>query len=203
MLQLSTLKRRLVTFLEEFKRARQSWNDLNDEGLTLANTLVNTKLQERLTENPSDCSSKSNNFIRLNDDHNILDDKVVTLKELLQQIIERMAKQLTKMKMQILQMEFLLEEACESMGEEFVYNNPLYLSCSLETFVEFSVIIFNMFTQEMDLKQKLILSLELELEKQQFMVILSTWLNQPYIDFDKIIEFENICEVEIENKEEI
>ncbi|CAG8717764.1 20532_t:CDS:2, partial [Dentiscutata erythropus] len=153
----------LVTFLEEFKRARQSWNDLNDEGLTLANTLVNTKLQERLTDNPSDCSPESNDFIRSNDDHDILDDKVATLRESFQQIVEKMAKQLTKMKMQILQMEFLLEEACESMGEEFVYNNPLYLS------FEFSVIIFNMFIQEMDLKQKIILSLELKLEKQQFM----------------------------------
>ncbi|CAG8535039.1 24926_t:CDS:2 [Dentiscutata erythropus] len=140
MLQLSTLKRMLVTFLEEFKRARQSWNDLNDEGFTLANTLVNTKLQERITNNPSDCSPESNDFICLNDDHNILDDKVAILKESLQQIVEKMAKQLTKMKMQILQMEFLLEEACESMGEEFVYNNLLYLSCSLETFGKF---IFN------------------------------------------------------------
>ncbi|CAG8640182.1 2344_t:CDS:2 [Racocetra persica] len=201
MLQLSTLKRRLVTLLEEFKRARQFWSDLNDEGLTLANTLVNTKLQERLTDNPPEWAPESNDVTRLNDGQSILDDKIIALKESLQQIVEKMAKQLTKMKMQILQMEFLLEEACESMGDEIVYNNPLYLSCSLETFVEFSVIIFNMFTQEMDLKQKIILSLELELENQQFMVILSTWLNQPYIDFDKIMEFENICKIEIENKE--
>ncbi|CAG8732642.1 8559_t:CDS:2, partial [Racocetra fulgida] len=143
--------------------------------------------------NPPEWAPESTDVIRLNDDQSILDDKVVALKESLQQIVEKMvhfreAKQLTKMKMQILQMEFLLEEACESIGDEIVYNNPLYLSCSLETF-------------EMDLKQKIILSLELELEKQQFMVILSTWLNQPYIDFDKIMEFENICKIEIENKE--
>ncbi|CAG8434929.1 8600_t:CDS:2 [Scutellospora calospora] len=172
MLQPSTLKRRLVTLLEEFKRARQSWTDLNDEGLTLANTLVNTKIQERHTDNPSDWTPELNDFTSLNNDRNILDEKIVPLKESLQKIINKMTKQLTKMKMQILQLEFLLEEACESMDNE------------------------------MDLKQKIILSLELELEKQQFIVILSTWLNQPYIDFDKIIEFENICEIEIQNKKE-
>jgi hypothetical protein len=38
------------------------------------------------------------------------------------------------MKIQILQMESLLEESCESLGEEFTYNTSLYLTCPLETF---------------------------------------------------------------------
>ena len=47
MLQPSTIKRRLKTLLSEFKRARQNWSELNDDGLTVANSLMNIKLQER------------------------------------------------------------------------------------------------------------------------------------------------------------
>jgi hypothetical protein len=47
MLQPSTIKRRLKTFLSEFKRARQNWSELNDDGLEIANSLMNMKLQER------------------------------------------------------------------------------------------------------------------------------------------------------------
>ena len=47
MLQPSTIKRRLKTLLNEFKGARQIWSELNDDGITTANSLMNIKLQER------------------------------------------------------------------------------------------------------------------------------------------------------------
>ena len=49
------------------------------------------------------------------------------------------------MKMQTLQMESLLEESCESMGEEFTYNTPLYLTCPLEKFGNCQIIIYIFF----------------------------------------------------------
>ncbi|CAG8463500.1 90_t:CDS:2 [Diversispora eburnea] len=149
MLQLSTLKRRLKTLLNEFERARKIWDELNDYGLTFANSLI---------------------------------------------------LQYSKMKMQIMQMEFLLEEACESLGDEFVYNTPLYLTCTLEVFVHNAINIFSMFTKEIDLKLKIGNSIQqtiINIEYDQIIVLLSTWLNQPYVDNDKIKEFENICEIEL------
>lgn len=50
------------------------------------------------------------------------------------------------MKMQVMQMEFLLEEACESLGDEFVYDTPLYLTCTMEAFGMLHKMIFEQVT---------------------------------------------------------
>src|SRR5438067_1728956 len=105
------------------------------------------------------------------------------------------------MKMQILQMESLLEESCESLGEEFTYNTSLFLTCPLETFVNKSLAIFNMYTQELHLKQNIIASIEMINESEKIMTTLSSWLNQPFINYEKIKEFEDICEIEIDFEE--
>jgi hypothetical protein len=44
---IGTLQRRLVTLIEEFKRARDTWEELNSHAFPLANTLTNSVLQSR------------------------------------------------------------------------------------------------------------------------------------------------------------
>ncbi|CAG8483895.1 7396_t:CDS:2 [Acaulospora colombiana] len=212
MLQASTLKRRLKALIVEFERARKTWFELGDDGLTLANSLINLRLQERYhklsskVEFPACCSSVLDDSLdskeKWDENFENLGEIISNLSQSLHQILEKMASQYTKMKIQIVQVEFLLEEACESLGEEFVYNIPLYSTCTLETFVHHFVGIFNMFTREIDLKNKIFLSIQ-NVNHEQAMVLLSTWLNQPYINNDRIREFERICELELEFDEKI
>ncbi|CAG8632167.1 3244_t:CDS:2, partial [Funneliformis caledonium] len=135
MLQPSTIKRRLNTQLNEFKRARQIWSELNDNGITTANSLMNIKLQERQIDYSLYWKEELDNLPNLEEkNHETENETYKNLLCSLHQIFEKMSLQYTKMKMQTLQMESLLEETCESMGEEFTYNTSLYLTCPLETF---------------------------------------------------------------------
>nr|CAG8445948.1 9625_t:CDS:2 [Entrophospora candida]CAG8451555.1 1000_t:CDS:2 [Entrophospora candida] len=189
MLQPSTIKRRLETFLNEFKRLRKNWDELNDECLTLANSFFNTKLQEQNTDYPEYWIEEFEEFLNLKENYEKkMSKKVSELWNSLKLIFDKMIAQYTKMKIQILQMESLLEESCESLGEEFTYDTSLYLTCPLEIF-------------ELDLKQKIILmNNEIVVDREKAMIILSSWINQPLIDDWAIKEFENICDVEIGNK---
>ncbi|CAI2178961.1 18291_t:CDS:2 [Funneliformis geosporum] len=160
----STIKRRLNPLLNEFKRARQIWSELNENGITTANSLMNIKLQERQIDY-SIYWKELDNLPNLEENHETENETY--------------------------------KKTCESMGEEFTYNTPLYLTCPLETFVNKSLNILNMYTQELNLKQNIISSIELMNEREQIMIILSSWLNQPFINYKKINEFEEICEIEI------
>ncbi|CAG8438607.1 17811_t:CDS:2 [Acaulospora morrowiae] len=174
MLHVSTLKRRLKTLITEFERARHIWFELNDNGFTLANSLIKLRLQERKVEFPtcllSELDAELDDSLDSMEKHGEenSNENTFSLSQSWQQVLEKMASQYAKMKMQILQIEFLLEEACESLGDEFVYNTPV---------PPFYV------------------------NREQAIVLLSTWLNQPYINDDKIKEFESICELELEFEE--
>jgi hypothetical protein len=58
-----------------------------------------------------------------------------------------------------------------------------------------------MYTKELILKQDIISSMEIINEREKIMVMLSSWLNQPCVNYEKIKEFEEICEVEINLEE--
>ncbi len=58
-----------------------------------------------------------------------------------------------------------------------------------------------MYTQELSLKQNIISSIEIINEKEKIIITLSSWLNQPFIDYEKIKEFEEFCEIEINYEE--
>lgn len=45
---IGTIQRRLSTLIEEFKRARYTWEELNSHAFPLANTLTNSVIQSRL-----------------------------------------------------------------------------------------------------------------------------------------------------------
>jgi len=60
-----------------------------------------------------------------------------------------------------------------------------------------------MYTQEINLKQSIISSIEIINEREKIMVMLSSWLNQPFINYEKIKEFEEICEIEIDYEENL
>ena len=45
-----------------------------------------------------------------------------------------------------------------------------------------------MYTQELNLKQNIISSIEIINERGKIMVILSSWLNQPFVNYEKIKE---------------
>lgn len=60
-----------------------------------------------------------------------------------------------------------------------------------------------MYTQELNLKKSIISSIEIINERDKIMVMLSSWLNQPFINNETIKEFEEICEVEIDYEENL
>ncbi|CAO3655553.1 unnamed protein product [Mucor hiemalis] len=49
---IGTLQRQLTTLIEEFKRTRDTWEEINGHAFPLANTLTNSVLQSRYVDEP-------------------------------------------------------------------------------------------------------------------------------------------------------
>ncbi|CAI2182257.1 262_t:CDS:2, partial [Funneliformis geosporum] len=89
MLQPSTIKRRLNPLLNEFKRARQIWSELNENGITTANSLMNIKLQERQIDY-SIYWKELDNLPNLEENHETENETYKSLLCALHQIFEKM-----------------------------------------------------------------------------------------------------------------
>jgi hypothetical protein len=46
-LNIGTIQRRLSALIEEFKRARDTWEEINSHAFPVANTLTNSVIQSR------------------------------------------------------------------------------------------------------------------------------------------------------------
>ncbi|CAG8674295.1 3721_t:CDS:2, partial [Paraglomus occultum] len=91
MLHHSTLQRRLNVLLSEFERARKLWNELNTEALNTANSLVNTRLEERLIDYTECWPPELNEFPNLKERcRNKMINKSAELETRLQSIFEKM-----------------------------------------------------------------------------------------------------------------
>ncbi|KAL1921977.1 uncharacterized protein VTP21DRAFT_10619 [Calcarisporiella thermophila] len=193
----TTIHRKVLTHLSDFRRALKLWSDLNGDGLTVANVLMNARLEERFVDH-SDCWHPSLiDFENLKEKYEEkMVERVQELKGNLEAILEKMRQQYLKIQTQVLRLEEARIRACELYGQEFVYERPLFRTCTLDKIAIYTQQIFSNYTRELELKQSLVAKLANITEQEVGTVLLSAWLNQPFLDTSLEREFEELIEVE-------
>ncbi|CAG8545301.1 12615_t:CDS:2 [Ambispora leptoticha] len=212
MVQPSTVKRRLKPLLNEIVKTFQIWDDLNNDCFTVANSLINTRLEERYVDHPELWPSELSSFSSTSKDPDLkqrysekLNDQIAELSQMLVQIFEKMETHcLSIQHRSVSQVEMLYADACNTLGPDFCSSTPVFFTCSLDRYLNQVKEIQTMYTREMKFKQRMIkeeLMSKIKV-REEGMVLLSAWLNQPSIDFERRSEIVEIWKVEMEGEEQ-
>ncbi|CAG8481375.1 12929_t:CDS:2 [Ambispora gerdemannii] len=224
MVQPSTVKRRLKPLLNEIVKAFQIWDDLNNDCFTVANSLVNTRLKERYVDHPELWPSElspfsvttTSKFPDLKQRYSEkLNDQISELAQMFVRIFDKMETHcLNKLHRSVSQVEMLYVEACNTLGPDFCTSTPKHYARK-QTYVINGIIlisiqlvnhvkeILTMYAREIKFKHRIVKEELLSKIKvrEEGMVLLSSWLNQPSIDIERRSEIEEIWKVEMEGEE--
>lgn len=102
-----------------------------------------------------------------------------------------------------MQLIFLHKEAIDTIGDNFCSQTPIYLTCSLEKFVSQMTEVLEMYTNELMFKRRAIKILPTMGKREEAMVLLSGWVNQPYLNFKQIKDIEDIWTFEMDAELEL
>ncbi|KAI8330903.1 hypothetical protein BC941DRAFT_439876 [Chlamydoabsidia padenii] len=195
---LGTLQRRVETILVEFKRSRNIWAELNAEGFPVANQLVNSVIQSRYSEDVVYWHP-----VLRQEFPNIIQKYEQKMKIKIKQdlarlglIVDRMAKQQNKMVMFAREFAAIRKRAGQVLENDQV---PLFKTCPIDVFEKRTKDIVAIYSEELESKQKLVDKGFKHVSSQdEGMGLLSVWLNQPSLNDNKIQEFDDICQVELD-----
>ncbi|SAM01179.1 hypothetical protein [Absidia glauca] len=197
---LGTLQRRAETILVEFKRARNTWAELNTEGFPVANQLVNGVIQSRYSEDVAYwhpiLRQEFPNLVQKYEQKMKI--RIAQQKAKLLIIMDRMAKQNGKMVMFAREFTAIRQRAGQVITD--ADHVPLFKTCPIHVFVEKRTQgILDMYTKELGCKRRLIEDGFGQIKSQEEgMIMLSAWLNQPALCDHAIQEFDDLCSVELE-----
>ncbi|KAL0084321.1 hypothetical protein J3Q64DRAFT_1128970 [Phycomyces blakesleeanus] len=197
---IGTTQRRLETVLDDFKRARRYWKELNSEGFPVANKLVNAVIQSRYVDDsaywhpvlikafPNVVQKYDGKMTVVIDGHS----------QKLENIVQKMATQQRKMQQHVQEMEAISNRTLSIGGKNLLYI-PLYKTCSLNIFVQQAKTIVSMYESELVTKQSLasIKGFRHIKHREESLTLLSIWLNQPSLIDETLIQFEDMCELEM------
>ncbi|KAG0180065.1 hypothetical protein DFQ29_001286 [Apophysomyces sp. BC1021] len=197
---IGSIRRRLETVLEEFKRSRSTWNELNSDAFASVNTLVNSVIQSRyidetaywhpvlLQEFPNIVQQYDQKMSRVIDRHC---QKVETF-------VQKMANQHRKMKHQVAELH-ALHQRLKDLGDDYA-NRPLYKTCPMVIFGINEQGIVEMFTKELATKQSMLKEdgWKQIKRREEGLVWISVWLNQPNIVDAVVHEFDDLCRAELD-----
>ncbi|GAA5807018.1 hypothetical protein MFLAVUS_000367 [Mucor flavus] len=196
---LGTLQRRLITLIEEFKRARDSWEEINSHAFPLANTLTNSVIQSRYVDEPQYwhplLTMEFPNLIQQ------FDRKMQVLvekqNESLCDLVEKMGKQYNKMQNQLRELCTLYDRT--KATNEQVDMQPIFKTCSLNNYMQRMKILVKMYSKELETKRSLVSNgIKNILTREEGVVILSIWINQPSLVKSSLQEWVDICTTEME-----
>ncbi|OAD72376.1 hypothetical protein PHYBLDRAFT_146567 [Phycomyces blakesleeanus NRRL 1555(-)] len=179
---IGTTQRRLETVLDDFKRARRYWKELNSEGFPVANKLVNAVIQSRYVDDsaywhpvlikafPNVVQKYDGKMTVVIDGHS----------QKLENIVQKMATQQRKMQQHVQEM-------------EAISNRTLSIG------VQQAKTIVSMYESELVTKQSLasIKGFRHIKHREESLTLLSIWLNQPSLIDETLIQFEDMCELEM------
>ncbi|KAL0077727.1 hypothetical protein F4703DRAFT_1237249 [Phycomyces blakesleeanus] len=197
---IGTTQRRLETVLDDFKRARRYWKELNSEGFPVANKLVNAVIQSRYVDDsaywhpvlikafPNVVQKYDGKMTVVIDGHS----------QKLENIVQKMATQQRKMQQHVQEMEAISNRTLSIGGKNLLYI-PLYKTCSLNIFVQQAKTIVSMYESELATKQSLASTKGFRhiKHREESLTLLSIWLNQPSLIDETLIQFEDMCELEM------
>ncbi|KAL7309178.1 hypothetical protein PS15m_011288 [Mucor circinelloides] len=133
---IGTLQRKLSTLIEELKRARNTWDEINSHSFPAANTLTNLVIQSRYVDetqywHPQLTMEFPNVIQKFDAKMQLLIEKQNAV---LVDLVEKMAKQYNKMQNIYQELLATYDRTRESHGAEFVDQQAIYLTCPLKTF---------------------------------------------------------------------
>ncbi|CEP10169.1 hypothetical protein [Parasitella parasitica] len=198
---IGTLQRKLATLIEEFKRARNTWDEINSHSFPASNTMANLVIQSRYVDEPQYwhplLTLEFPNIMQK------FDAKMQLLIEkqngLLIDLTDKMAKQYNKMQKLCKELSAVYNHAKESHGLDFVDRQPIYQTCPLNTYVERLAAITDMYRLELNTKKSLVSSTGFAgiTTREEGIVLLSIWINQPSIVKSALQEWDDICSTEM------
>ncbi|CAO3655555.1 unnamed protein product [Mucor hiemalis] len=112
-----------------------------------------------------------------------------------------MAKQYNKMNAQYKELCAIYERTKDTNGQEFVNKQPIYQTCPLITFMQRMEIILEMYRAELNTKRSLVSDkngIKTILTREEGVVLLSIWINQPSLTKSILQEWQDICTTEME-----
>ncbi|KAI8642801.1 hypothetical protein BD408DRAFT_443179 [Parasitella parasitica] len=114
-------------------------------------------------------------------------------------LVDKMAKQYSKMRNLYQELAAVYDRAKDSQGADFVDKQPIYRTCPLITFVERLGAITDMYRQELDTKKSLASSTGFSgiTTRDEGVVLLSVWINQPNIVESALHDWDDICSIEM------
>ncbi|KAI9493463.1 hypothetical protein BDB00DRAFT_823164 [Zychaea mexicana] len=197
----ASLKRRLETILEDFKRARATWHEISTDGFSTANALVNATIQSRYVDEPAywhpALLQEFPNVVHAY--HKKMEWIIKQNHEKLSTIALKMGKQHEKMKQQVAEVQAISKRLCDLQGETFVQSVPLYKTCPMIIYVNRITSIVAMYASAMKTVDTLLgeKGMSNVRSRQEGLALLSTWINHPSINDSVISEFDDLCRIEI------
>ncbi|KAI7899837.1 uncharacterized protein BX663DRAFT_519667 [Cokeromyces recurvatus] len=199
---IGTIQRRLGTIIEEFKRARNTWEEINSHAFPYANELTNSVIQSRYVDeqqywHPSLTLNFPNIIEKFDHKMNII---IETQNQKLIDLVEKMAKQHNKMQNQLRDLYTVYDNVKKMNGDQFVNSQPIFQTCPLITYLNRMQTIIDMYKKELNTKNSCISSKGFKsvLSREEGVVLLSVWINQPHLIKSTIQEWDDICKTEIE-----
>ncbi|KAF1807644.1 hypothetical protein V8B55DRAFT_1467419 [Mucor lusitanicus] len=198
---IGTLQRKLSTLIEELLRARSTWDEINSHAFPAANTLTNLVIQSRYVDETQywhpQLTMEFPNIIQKFDAKMQL--LIQKQNAVLAELVDKMAKQYTKM--QNIQKELLTvyERTRDSHGAAFVDQQAVFLTCPLKTYMARLGTITDMFKSELNTKRSMVSATGFSglTTREEGVVLLSIWLNQPSIVKSTLQDWDDICSTEM------
>ncbi|OBZ84677.1 hypothetical protein A0J61_07272 [Choanephora cucurbitarum] len=199
----ATLQRQLITLFEDVKRAQASWDEINSHAFPVANSLTNSIIQSKYVDEPQywhpQLTLTLPNIIQAFDRkmQKIIKQQHTKLNDL----VEKLAKQYIKMKRYNQDLHTIYDRAQAMHGADFVSSQPIFQTCPLITFVDRIDAIVNMYAKELETKRSLLHTedkgfLQI-LSREEGVVLLSIWINQPSILQSVLQEWQDMCAIEM------
>ncbi|KAJ3051193.1 hypothetical protein HK097_007840 [Rhizophlyctis rosea] len=216
--KLGPVQRTVKIAFADLQKHRKRWQDIVDDGTTVANALANSVLTARSKEQKESLED----FIESLDDGEVEDEskaKIESLKAELGDVIVKLETTLKKLQTIHLSLLSLYDETANNLGEEYIYTIPLFLTCPLETFgtptppqllpaniqypntskiapVYQSKRILDMHVKEMALKRAIASGIPQIRNRKDAMLHISAWLQQPYLEEEVLEEVDELWSVE-------
>ncbi|KAI8997185.1 hypothetical protein BDB01DRAFT_845863 [Pilobolus umbonatus] len=196
---LGTTQRQLGSIIEDFKKARDTWTELNSHGFPIANTLTNSVIQSRYVDEVQYWHPVlTHEFPNLRQKY---DSKmqVIIQKDMskLEDIVNKMAKQYHKMQNQYNELCVICDRTMEMKGKEYIHTQPMYETCPLSVFQQRMEVILSMYSAELEVKRSTVTGLRNIMKREEGLVLLSIWINQPSLVKSTLQEWEDVCTTEM------
>ncbi|CEG71972.1 hypothetical protein RMATCC62417_07609 [Rhizopus microsporus] len=199
---IGTIQRQLSSLIEDFKRTRNTWDEINSHAFPTANKLSNSIIQSRYAD-----ESEYWHPLLTFEFQNIIQQYEYKMQTIIKKqhdqlvdLVQKMEKQHSKMQNQFKDLYSICLQVKKVHGDEFLKTKSIYKTCPLDTYRKRMKELVEMYSKELETKKRLVsdqgfASIQ---SKDEAMVLLSIWINQPSIVMSIIEEWDDLCTVEMD-----